>query len=98
MDLICISKVGAEWAGQFNFSTGFQNFCNLIFLNGFKNVQNVIQIALKQLFFSRKIKKIAQRLRASLLDHVCDRLELHHFEAFFKRKNVNFWFKPLPPV
>ena len=52
----------------------------LVFSNASKNVQNVIQVALKQLFFSRNFQTIThslRRLEAPPPDPVGDTFELH---------------------
>ena len=58
---------GADWTEQKQIPP---NFSNLAFLDCFKNVRNLIQMALKWLFFP---KKNCQNRRASSSPHTCQK-------------------------
>ena len=53
------------WSKGSDLFNWLSNLKNFVLLNGSKNMRNVIQIALKLPFFSKKLQKIAQRLGAS---------------------------------
>ena len=48
-------SAGADWTEQNKFFQTLPNLSNLAFSNCFINVQNIIQMALKWLFFSKKL-------------------------------------------
>ena len=50
-----------------------------MFLNGFKEVQNLIQIALKYLFFKKKLQKSPSDMGFCFQNLFCDTLELSQF-------------------
>ena len=50
---------GADWTEQNKFFQTLPNLSNLAFSNCAENVQNIIQMALKWLFFSEKLQELA---------------------------------------
>ena len=65
------------WSKGNDFFNWVSNIKNFVCSNGFENVQNVIQIALKLSFFFKKLQKISQRLGATPPCPLCDMFELH---------------------
>ena len=99
-------RVTQFWQCYFH-SGGFTCICeavndlwvlDLVSSNGFKNVRNVIQIALKLLFFAKKSQKLpnGQTLFCNTLELrlVCSTRRLN--ETSFEQMDLKFGFPPLP--
>ena len=65
------------WSKERDFFNWFSNIKNFVLSNGSENMRNVIRIALKKPFFSKKLQKIAQRLGALPPYPLCDMIDLH---------------------
>ena len=55
--------LGEESTDHFKFFNWLSNLTNFVFSNGSINVQNVIQMPLKKLFFPKTLEKIALKSR-----------------------------------